>query len=133
MSAKKLGEGATRIILAALMVSVSFPAIAEWIHAMETEDAVWYIDPVTIQKNGHMRKVWQLQDLRRRGPFGEMSRKTLDEYDCKGARYRFLILSAHSEPMAGGKILLSDRNPDGWDNVDPNSVAATKLKFVCSR
>ena len=56
-------------------------AWAEWVVFGETETATSYFDPATIRKDGNMRRVWQLQDLREQGKIGEMSRRIRYEYD----------------------------------------------------
>ena len=96
-----------RIILYFLIAVVAAPAWAEWVAVSESNDLVAYIEPASIRKNGHFRKVWQVQDLKQRDEQGAMSRRLLIEYDCKDERFRVLATSTHSEPVAAGKTLVS--------------------------
>jgi hypothetical protein len=96
-----------RIILYFPIAVVAAPAWAEWVAVSESNDLVAYIEPASIRKTGHFRKVWQVQDLKQRDEHGAMSRRLLIEYDCKDERFRVLATSTHSEPMAAGKTLVS--------------------------
>ena len=99
--------GVMRIILYFLIAVVAAPAWAAWVAVSESNDLVAYIEPASIRKNGHFRKVWQVQDLKQRDEHGAMSRRLLIEYDCKDERFRVLATSTHSEPVAAGKTLVS--------------------------
>ena len=74
-----------RFVLAALLLLATIPAWAEWVRLGETDTAIHYLDPATIRKDSNLRRVWELQDLKVRLPDGELSRRTLFEYDCKGS------------------------------------------------
>ncbi len=121
-----------RIILC-LFALLAAPAWAEWVAVSESNDLVAYIEPATIRKNGNFRKVWQVQDLKQRGKGGEMSRRLLIEYDCKEERFRILLASTHSEPMAGGKTLVLDDDPGKWARFPPDTPAEDTLEIVCTR
>jgi len=124
-----------RIILCFLLALVAAPAWAEWVVVSESEDGglAFYIDPASIRKNGHFRKVWLITDLKQRGEGGEMSRRVLDEYDCKEERSRILSISGHSGPMAGGETLEMDDGAGKWYAIAPGSMAETVFKRVCAK
>jgi hypothetical protein len=122
-----------RLVLCLLLNLAAAPAWADWVKVIDNDVVVIYIDPATIRKDGNIRRVWELYDLKQRDRDGEMSRRVLYEYDCKEERYRFLSLSAHSEPMAGGRVLNTGSSPTAWDYVAPGTVAATKMQFVCAK
>lgn len=126
-------EIAMRKVLCILLTLVAAPAWAEWVHLEANETGNFYIDPVTIRKDGNMRRVWGLLDLKQRGKDGEMSRRYLKEYDCKGDRDRLLSASMHSELMGGGTVLLSWNGAYEWDHIPPGTVAATILKLACKK
>ena len=109
-------------------------AWAEWVVYAETADtSTLYYDPATIRKEGNMRRVWVLIDLRERGRSGEMSSRMRFEYDCKQERYRFLGISGHSEPMAGGKVLVTAGEDNDWRAIAPRTIDETMLKIVCAK
>lgn len=115
------------------MALVETPAWTGWFEMGKTDKVVFYIDPVTIRKDGNFRRVWEVQDLKERSKDGGMSRRYLSEYDCKDGQVRILSLSEHSEPKLGGKTLLSDDKPSKWAAVPPNTAAEDTLKTICAK
>ena len=60
-----------------------------WMKATEGADGtVFYIDRDSIKKEGALIRVWELQDLKAKGPLEEKSRRVLVEYDSKNERRR---------------------------------------------
>ena len=106
---------------------------AEWVMYEKSDTSTYYYDPVTIRKDGNMRRVWELTDLRKRGRSGEMSRRIRMEYDCKEERYRFLFISGHSEPMAKGEILITEGEGNVWDAIAPGTISETIFNIVCTK
>ena len=98
----------------------------------QDEELTFYFDPATIRKDGNMRRVWELQDLRKRGRHGEMSRRMRVEYDCKQERWRYLGISGHSKPMAGGTILISTGEDNDWTAIPPGTIVETIFNLVCA-
>lgn len=96
------------------------------------DEVTQYIDPGTIRVNGHMRRVWELHDLKQRDLVGGLSARGLTEYDCKEERSRYLSFSTHSEAMIGGTILRSYDEPSRWDYIPPGTIAEDVLKIVCA-
>jgi hypothetical protein len=120
------------LLIALLFVSGS--ASAEWVKIDEGKEMSSYIDPTTIRKDGNLRKVWQIQDLKQREKGGELSRQARLEYDCKNERFRTLSISTHSEPMANGMSLFQTTAASTpWNDIPPRSVAEAALKIVCAR
>lgn len=122
-----------RIILCFFLYLVAAPAWAEWVKVAASDTSTFYIDPASIRKNGNLRKVWGITDLKQRDSVdGEMSRRSRGEYDCKEERYRILAFSFHSEPMARGETLRSKDDVGTWHAIPPDSVSADILKIVCA-
>lgn len=121
-----------KLFLVCLMM-LAGSAWAEWVVFGESDTATSYFDPATIRKDGNMRRVWQLQDLRERGRGGEMSRRMRYEYDCKQERMRILGISGHSRSMAGGEILLTAGEDNNWEAIAPGTVAETMLEIACAK
>lgn len=122
-----------RIILCFLLALVAAPAWAEWVQVVANDRTIFYIDPASIRKDGNLRKVWGIADLKQRDKDGTMSRRSRSEYDCKEERRRTLALSTHSEPMAGGLTLMSFEQASEWSAIPPDTVAETILKRVCAK
>jgi hypothetical protein len=122
-----------RTVLCFLFAVVAMPAWAGWVKAGETNASILYIDPASITKDGHLRKVLELRDLKQRNEIGAMSLRGLFEYDCREGKSRNLSVSAHSESMAGGKTLLSTSDPNSWNAVQPGTAVGSVLKSVCAK
>lgn len=119
-----------KLFLVCLMM-LAGSAWAEWVKYEETDTVAYYFDPTTIRKDRNMRRVWKIHDLKKQGGIGELSRRMRDEYDCKQERYRTLGASGHSEPMAGGKVLIITGEDKDWSEIPPDTINDTLLKIVC--
>jgi hypothetical protein len=108
---------------------------AEWQEIGRSVNAVIYIDPETIRKNGNLRRVWTLVDSTGKSKDGSMSTRMREEYDCKDERKRVLSISTHSEAMASGNQLLSHTyaEPTQWQDIPPNTGTVEILKLVCAK
>jgi hypothetical protein len=116
-----------------LIVSLT-PAQAEWEKITENNNLINYIDKSTIKKDGNTRKVWRLTDLKNREITGEMSIRMMVEHDCKEDLFRYLSVSNHSEPMAGGRIINQGRKDEKeWNAVPPETLSATIHKILCAK
>ena len=102
-----------------------------WMKATEGADGtVFYIDRDSIKKEGSLIRVWELQDLKAKGPLEEKSRRVLVEYDSKNERRRVLSFSFHAESMGAGVTLKSDQTPGKWTMVVPNTTAAVVFQVA---
>jgi hypothetical protein len=123
-----------RIILCFVLALVAAPTWAEWVEVSETDSVVFYIDPATIRKDGNLRKVWLIQDMKQRHKDGEMSRRARYEFDCKEERVRIVALSGHSESIARGETLWSfDQTADDWSAIPPGTAHEAILELVCAK
>lgn len=107
-------------------------ARAEWLYYGETDNSTFYIDLATIRKEGNLRRVWEVLDLKQRRKDGELSYRVRNEYDCKQERYRILSITSHSGQMAKGEILESSSSPAPWRDIPPDTTAKDSLKLVCT-
>jgi hypothetical protein len=103
-----------RTILTFLLLMVAAPACAEWVKVGKpgtssfsflSRESAYYIDPATIDKDGNMRKVWQIHDMKEKGSQGERSVLESVEYDCAAKRMRTLKATGKSQRMARGEII----------------------------
>jgi hypothetical protein len=119
-------------LLLSLLLLATGSAWAEWVKIPVSGDL--YIDPATIRKDGNLRKIWGIRDLEQRDKNGAMSIRTRVEYDCKEERNRVLVISTHTELMAGGTTIESfGESPRGWVEIPPGSTHETILKIVCAQ
>jgi len=121
-----------KLFLVCLMM-LAGSAWAEWVMFSKDEEATHYFDPATIRKEENMGRVWQLTDMRKMRINGTMSHRARYEYDCKRERFRYLGISSHPEPMAGGKPLIVDGEDNDWFPIAPGTIAEVMLKIVCSK
>jgi hypothetical protein len=102
-----------------------------WMRATEGADGtVFYIDRDSIKKEGSLIRVWELQDLKSKGPLDEKSRRVLVEYDTKNDRRRVLSFSFHGDQMGAGITLKADQTPGKWTMVAPNTTAAVVFQVA---
>ncbi len=120
-----------KILLIALALLAS-TAWADWVPMGETDEGSFYIDPVSVLRNGHLRQVLELTDLRQRDEGGEMSRRTRVEYDCALGRTKVLSISTHQDPMAAGKTLVSVAREGLWKEVPPGTAYAVAFQKMCT-
>ena len=120
------------IFLAALILLAS-SAQAGWAKMGETDEGSFYIDTASVLRDGHVRQVWELTDLKQRDEGGEMSRRTRVQYDCKRGRTQVLSISTHWEPMAAGATLLSVAREGLWKEVPPETAYAAAFKLLCAQ
>jgi len=117
---------------AGMATVVSVPVDAAWVMVGESEQIVFHIDPATIKRTGTSRRAWVIQDLKKRGKHGEMSRRALMDYDCSEHRVRVLSASTHSAPMARGQLLDSTSKAGEWDYIAPESADQALLETACT-
>ena len=107
-------------------------AWADWVKIGASDSGELFLDPETIRKEGHIRKVWQLQNLNQADDSGALSRRYRKEYDCTDKRDRILSFRKHSGSMATGKILDKGNLADPWQDIPPGSFSGTALNTVCA-
>ena len=130
-----------RSVLVVLSMFVAVPAWAEWVKVTETADAVYYVDPATITRDGTLRRVSAIQDYAKPGPDGARSRRSTLEIDCADERLRSRSVTEHSEPMGGGGIVAAREAESNWSYVAPRTGTriaprtpdVSIVRFVCSR
>ena len=121
-----------KLFLLGLMTMLTCSAWAEWVRAAESNKTTLYIDPATIRKDGNIRTVWILRDLKQREPSGSLSFVEQFEFDCKNERSSVMSMRSYSMPMAGGELLkdYQFRGSD-WSDIPPRAVSYDILKIVC--
>ena len=148
-----------RLFLTTLFMLAAAPAWAEWVKMAEDSHAVYYIERATVQQSSAPaatqkssaaaktrkttapaaprktlapQKVWEMQDLKQRGPDGELSMRMFSEFDCKEERSRVLSISKHPDVMAGGRTIFSSDTAGQWNRIPPNTPSEIILRRVCA-
>jgi hypothetical protein len=94
------------------------------------DGTTFYIDRDSIKKEGKLLRVWELQDLKEKGPLDEKSRRVLVEYDCKDERRRVMSFSFHADQMGAGLTLKSDQTPGKWNLMVPNTTGSVVFQVA---
>jgi hypothetical protein len=119
----------THFALALLATS----AHADWVKMGETDEGSLYIDPLTIQRDGNVRQVWELMDLKQRDEGGELSRRLKVQYNCALRQTQVLSISTHWEPTAAGGTLLSVARAGLWKEVPRGTAYETGFNRACGQ
>ena len=120
-----------RTVLLMLLALVAAPAAADWKRVGETPEAVYWIDPKDVKKEGDIRSVPVLYDFKLVRKDGAASRLTLDQYDCKKQAYRSLSYILHSQPRARGKVVGTGNLSPKWDALERGMPQFAVFQAVC--
>ncbi|GEM_PF-1136641 len=122
-----------RLMLLTCWMLCAVPAWAEWLAVFEQSDAVYYIDTASILKDGNLRKVWSIKNLKQRDKDGAMSYQIRSGYDCKEQRRWILSVSSRSAPMAGGKVIHAGKPNSEWNDMPSAGGFEVLMKVVCGK
>jgi Surface-adhesin protein E len=107
------------------------PTSPQWVKAYGD---MFYYDPVSIEKLGDVRLVWELQDLEEPHEDGTRSRLSLQEFDCANQRVRWgLKFACFTTPMArGDPSCVSDGPLTNWMPLaDAKPEYQTYARTIC--
>ena len=117
-------------LTAALIASLPTAALAEdWVFVAEALNGhKWYVDRDSIRTmpNGNKR-AWTREVYAKPNSWGITSIRSLDEYDCREGRIRFLQQTA----FKGNETIAMENDPE-WLYTPPESPVEAKLYYVCS-
>lgn len=120
------------LLAATLLMSLSSVAHAEWVKVFENiRGTFFYMDPATIERNGRMRRVWEMQDYRQASPEGMLSMKLHKEYDCVEEKGRFMNYVAYTGPKLSGEMMGTVTTPSDWQSVNRNPAGKGVFRIVC--
>jgi len=114
-----------------LFLLVSASACAEWSHFYETRRTHFYVDNASIQAVDGKRQVWILGNSKARKDSGEISFKSLQQFDCKEKMNRGVVYATFSEEMAGGEKLSQTDVASAWTFVLSGTAEETLFKQLC--
>lgn len=122
-----------KLLFGLALAAVHAPAAAQWVKIAETHDTVLFQAPGTLQKEGQLRRVWEVQDFKT-DVFGDgvRSLRYQSEYDCVGGRFRVLTLHGFKSRMATGEALDVPFSVGDWVPLPVSSIASVSLAVACS-
>jgi hypothetical protein len=103
----------------------SWPQLAHaqaWTRLGETDQVALFVNRNSIEREGYIRKVWEMQDLKQADQDGVMSRRYLNEYDCQNKMYRISQMTSFDGPKLSGKKLFEIRDVGYWRKIPPNGL-----------
>lgn len=136
------GKAMIRILLVGISVLLlsTGAASAEWTKigaASKAADAfTLYVDLATIQRNGKLVRMWDLQDFKQPQTLGEqkyLSEKTHLEFDCEAKKARILAIVDFSGQMAAGEIIYSDGDASDWTVVVAKTTGEMEWNAACGK
>ena len=119
------------VILFFCFISISN---AEWTyHSTSRDGTKTYIDFSTIKRNGNYVYWWDMMDLIKPDPQGDLSNKFYTEGDCNLMRTRTLSYAYHKDSMGRGrsKTYTPPDTPE-WRYPEPDSIVLDVLKNICN-
>ena len=108
---------------------------ADWISVGMSDSAVYGIDRSTIEKDGHLRRLWSMLDYRQpqKNSLGKtyLSSRMLMEIDCQQKLGRSRSLAIYSGAHLSGEMLTSEGVIADWQPIPPSSPVFTMMRHVC--
>ncbi len=93
-----------------------------WTRLGETEQVALFVNRNSIERDGNLRRVWEMQDLKQPDPDGVQSRRYLNEYDCQYKMYRISQVTSFDGPQLSGKKLFEIKDAGYWRKIPPNGL-----------
>ena len=121
-----------------LLLNSAF-AFADWVKVNGAGDRLSekFIDEKTIRQTGPMntmRRVWEINNMRKGASDRVLSVKSHMEYDCKDRRIRILEETKFSEHWGQGRLLsasVKDAQPGNWRDITKGSASEITFNRVC--
>ena len=126
--------GVRRMLLLALALAAATSGSAwamNWTRLVETQTMTFYVNRNAIEKDGDIRRIWEMQDLKAADPEGVMSRRYLNEYDCKEKMHRIGQMTSFAGPKLTGKPLFEVADWGYWRKVPPDGVFVVSYVMLC--
>lgn len=115
-------------ILMLLLAVVSSNAMAAWVQSSGGMHYSYYYDPATISGNGNIAQMFTMYDYEKPITLGAgkmMSKTMQNEYHCKKEMFRSVTISGYSGNMGGGKVIVTIKGDDKWDDILPGKCCRT--------
>jgi hypothetical protein len=118
--------------LALGLVAIFLPSIGfAWDRLGETEEVVLYLHRPSIAKEGNVQRVWEMQDLKKADKDGVMSRRYVNEYECKERMHRIGRVTSYAGPKLSGKKVFEVEEFGYWRKVPPDGLFAVVFIWLC--
>ena len=102
-----------------------------WTKLVESQTMTFYVNRNAIEKDGDVRRIWEMQDLKAADPEGVMSRRYLNEYHCKEKMHRIGRMTSFAGPKLSGKPLFEVSEWGYWRKIPPDGVFVVSYVMLC--
>ena len=122
-----------RLLAAGAVLAVCSPGAwaMNWTKLVETQTMTFYVNRNAIERDGDVRRIWEMQDLKAADPEGVMSRRYLNEYDCKEKMHRIGQMTSFSGRKLTGKPLFEVAEWGYWRKIPPDGVFVVSYVMLC--
>ena len=114
-----------------LLGGLSPMAAFAWTRIGETPEVTLYVNRNSIEKEDTIRRVWEMQDLKKPDAEGVRSRRYLNEYDCNYKMHRIGQMTSFAGPKMTGEKLATVDEMGYWRKIPPNGVFVLTYVAVC--
>jgi hypothetical protein len=121
----------TAVLLLAMLAWAGTAWAIGWTRLVQTQTMTFYVNKNAIEKDGDVRRIWELQDLKAPDPEGVRSRRYLNEYDCREKMHRIGQMASFAGPMASGKPLFEVPEWGYWRKIPPDGVFVVSYVMLC--
>lgn len=118
-------------LLAIPLFAFGVPAGAAWTFVDGGEGYERYIDRESIDRDGHIVQVWEVDNNAVADASGVLSLRSRTEYDCSSRRYRIVHLSGHTREMTDGDVVFSQAVQGEWRPVAPETLGEVSMEMAC--
>ena len=102
-----------------------------WTKMVETQTMTFYVNRNAIEKDGDVRRIWEMQDLKAPDQQGVLSRRYQNEYDCKEKMHRIGRMTSFSGPKLTGQPLFDVEEWGYWRKIPPDGVFVVSYVMLC--
>lgn len=102
-----------------------------WEKLGETPVLALYMERASVQRDGAIRRVIEMQDLKVPDPDGVLSRRYTNEYDCENQMHRIGRMTSWSGPQLTGRKLFDVSEWGYWRTIPPNGLFTLGFRQLC--
>jgi hypothetical protein len=104
----------------------------DWQRVGATAGATVYFQAGSLRRDGQIRRISELQDLKAPDPDGVMSRRYEAEYECRHDMVRIGRIGSFAGPLLSGEKLFDVREMGYWRKIPPGSPFSALHALVCA-
>ncbi len=122
-----------RLALVGATMTLLSPAswAMSWTKLVETQTMTFYVNRNAIEREGDIRRIWEMQDLKAADPEGVVSRRYQNEYDCKEKMHRIGRMTSFSGHKLSGKPMFDVPDWGYWRKIPPDGVFVVSYVMLC--